>query len=220
VLAWQAWLQPIVARLRSSTHLATEQWRADRERVYGDMHAQCHRVRTGRMPVQTLAGALAPQPIPAEVLWTLHDAMERRFGAAAGSRAGLGAARQHRAALVATLADHLARAKAVVSQACAVQAVLNRHLGRTPPVQPFLATDIDLYVQLAEDTDGRVPFLLDELAPQLGLASEIGADRLLLRQLARPATPSAATPPGAAASPTCRHGVDNAACTLHATSEE
>lgn len=210
VLAWQAWLAPIVAQLRSSTHLATEQWRTDRELVYGDMHAQCHRVRTGQWPARTLAACLAPQPVPAGVLQAMQAAVARRFGAAqAGAPAQV-----HQQALVGTLADYLARAQAVVAQGCAVQQQINQLLGRTPPVQPFQAADIDLYLHLAGETAGRVPFLLDELPQQLGLRADIGAAQLQLHTISR------AAPQGAAGQPTCRHGVDNAACPLHALSEE
>ena len=210
VLAWQAWLTPIVDQLRSSTHLATEQWRADREVVYGDMHAQCHRVRTGQWPARSLAAALAAQPLPADARHALQTAVGQRFGSATTGTP----AHCHQQTLVDTLAGYLARAQAVVAQGCAVQQQINQLLDRTPPAQPFQAADIDLYLHLAGETAGRVPFLLDELPQQLGLRADIGATRVQLHTL------SPTAPQGAAGQPTCRHGVDNAACPMHALSEE
>lgn len=170
-------LQAIVAQVRAGTHLATEQWRADRERVYGDMYAQCHRALTGRLPAQSLSERLRPRALPAgaaaDNAWSA--AFERRFGAGEA-----GAPQQHRAALRATLLDYVLRVQAVLRVACEVQQAINRHLGRTAAARPFKAADIDLYVQLAEETQGRVPFLLDELQPLLGVCVDIDAETLAI----------------------------------------
>lgn len=171
VQALVQWLRPIVAQLRSSTHLATEAWRADREFVYGDMDAQCHRALTGRLPQRTLAERLQPHPAPEHLQRHLEQLIERRFGAA-----GSAAAQQHRAAVADALLDYALRAQAVVRTACDVQRETNRHLGREQPARPFAAADIDLYVQLAAETEGRVPFLLDELPRMFHLSADIGAD--------------------------------------------
>jgi hypothetical protein len=178
VLAVQRWLEPIIVRLRGSTHLATEAWRADREFVYGDMYAQCERALSGTLPRHSLAEllaprALAPREAPAR---QLHSAMLRHFGPGAD-----GAQQQHRAEWLACLLQYFVQAQAVVRAACAVQRRTNRLLGRDAPTQRFRVADIDSYVQLVGMTEGRVPFLLGELADVFGLRVDIDADAVDIR---------------------------------------
>ena len=54
----------------------------------------------------------------------------------------------------------------------------NRLLGRTPPTQRFQVADIDIYVHLDGSLEGRVPFLLDELARVFGLDVVIDSETL------------------------------------------
>ncbi len=180
VLAALAWLVPLIARLRGSTHLATEAWRADRERVYDDMHEQAARCRTGRAPERRLSEQLAvPTPGPDHALaQVLRSATERRFGPAASP-----AQQAMRQRWMGHVLQYLVQAQALVRMGCTVQADINRLLGRPAPQRPFGVADIDLYVQLAEETEGRVPFLLDELKQVLGLEARIEADTLQLKDL-------------------------------------
>jgi hypothetical protein len=179
VQALHAWLQPIVERLRSSTHLATEAWRADRERVYGDMYAQCERAWCGTLPRQPLAERLAPEAgFDAVASTALAAAMTRRFG-----DGDAGAPQQHRAAWQACLATYFQQARAVVRLGCEVQRHTNRLLGRDEPMRRFTAADIDLYVQLVGQTEGRVPFLLDELERVLGLRVDIDAEAVAIEDM-------------------------------------
>lgn len=182
VLALQARLQPIVDTLRGSTHLATEAWRADRERVYGDMYAQCERALCGQGPEQALAERLLPavRPGDAAARAALAAALEAHFGGAA-------AGAPHRAACAAALMDYFRRARAVVRLGCEMQADINRLLGREAPTRRFEAADIDLYVQLTGETEGRVPFLLDELRELMGLRVAIDADTLAVEGTTVPA---------------------------------
>jgi hypothetical protein len=169
------WLKPIITRLRTSTHLATEAWRADREFVYGDMYAQCHRGLTGQAPSQPLAELLAPRPVLAgdAPVGRLQVALLRKFGAGATA-----AQREHRALLLSCLMQYFVQAQAVVRVACSVQQRTNQLLGREVPAQPFMVDDIDSYVQLVGMTEGRVPFLLHELHAQFGLRVAIDAKRV------------------------------------------
>lgn len=170
-----AWLQPIVHRLRTATHLATEAWRADREFVYDDMYTQAGRCRSGQPPRHSLAGQLAPGRIAADAapVASLRAAIARRFGAGATP-----AQVQWRDAWLNGLVQYFLQAQAVVRAACAVQAQTNRLLGRETPTRPFAVADIDLYVQLVGMTQGRVPFLLDELSTTFGLQVDIDSDSL------------------------------------------
>ena len=180
VRALRPWLAPVVEQLRSSTHLATEAWRADRELVYGDMDAQAQRCRTGRPPTQSLAErvrAIAERP-RRELERSLAAAIERHFGPTPDA-----AARRCRQAWQAHLSHYLRHAQALVQVACEAQRQTNHLLGREAPTRPFAVADIDLYVQLAEETHGRVPFLLDELARVLDLRVRVDGDALVLQDL-------------------------------------
>ena len=171
----QQWLQPVIERLRGSTHLATEAWRADREVVYGDMYAQCERTLRGAIPTHSLAERLAPRTLSPDDAPVRHlrAAIERHFGP------GLPGAQQHfRAEWLAALLQYFTQAQAAVRTACEVQRETNRLLGRTPPTVPFQVADIDIYVHLDGSLEGRVPFLLDELARVFGLDVVIDSETL------------------------------------------
>lgn len=184
VLAMQQWLQPIVHRLRTATHLATEAWRADRDFVYGDMFAQCERSLSGTLPQRSLAELLAPGTTAADAApaQALQDAMLRHFG-----RAADGPQAQHRDAWRACLLTYFEQAQAVVRVACETQGHTNRLLGRDTPAQRFSVADIDIYVRLVGMTEGRVPFLLDELGHVFGIRVDIDADAVRIDMKAVPA---------------------------------
>ena len=173
VLAMQQWLKPIIHRLRTATHLATEAWRTDRELVYADMYAQSERTLSGQWPEQLLPALLAPRAV------ALNDALEagllattqRHFGTAQDS------AQQHwRDEWRLCLLQYLVQTQAVVRTACAVQDETNDLLGRDAPTQRFTAADIDIYVQLVGSTEERVPFLLNELPGAFGLGVVVDRD--------------------------------------------
>ncbi len=184
VQALAAWLQPVITRLRTATHLATEAWRADRERVYGDMDAQAERTLSGVLPGRTLAERLAPRAVAADApaVQALRAAIERRFGIASGP-----AQQRHRDDWLIALMHHFLHAQAVVRVAGEAQAEINRLLGRTPPPQPFRVADIDIYVQLVGLLEGRVPFLPDELARVHGLQVDIDCSAVSITDTGLPA---------------------------------
>lgn len=184
VLALQDWLKPIIRRLRSATHLATEAWRADRDFVYGDMYAQSERALSGHFPERSLAEQLAPRTVTADepAVRELLAAVRRRFGP--GDSPLL---HEHRVQWLSALMQYFVQAQAVVRTACAEQRRINALLGRDEPARRFGVADIDLYVQLVGLTDGRVPFLLHELESALGLQVDIDEARLELKDLGAPA---------------------------------
>jgi hypothetical protein len=184
VQALQAWLKPIIRRLRTSTHLATEAWRADREFVYGDMYAQSERALSGALPQRSLAERLAPRPFSADEapVRALHAAVLRHFGPGADA-----VQHEHRVMWLSGLMQYFVQTQAVLREACAVQAEINRLLGRDTPAQPFSAADIDIYVQLVGMTETRVPFLLHELEQVFGLRVDIDREVLALEDLKRAA---------------------------------
>jgi hypothetical protein len=178
VLAAWHWLQDVVGRLRASTHLATEAWRADRDVVYGDMYAESERVLTGQVPNKPLATLLAPRVVERDesAAQTLRAAVERHFGPGSDD-----AQRHWRAEWIACLLHYFTQAQAAVRTACDVQRETNHLLGRAQPERPFQVADIDIYMQLEGRTEGRVPFLLDELRSRFGLEVAIDRDCLALQ---------------------------------------
>lgn len=171
------WLSPLVERLRSGTHLATAAWRADRVAVYDDMYAQAQRCRTGQLPAVGLcAQAEASLPGDTALACRLARATQRRAG-----RAATPAQQGCRDDWCTALQRYAVQAQALVRAGCAAQADINRLLGRPVPERPFAVADIDLYVQLAEETHGRVPFLPDELHRVSGLQLRIDADVIQLQ---------------------------------------
>ncbi len=175
--AWQ-WLHGVVDLLRASTHLATEAWRADRDVVYADMYAQCERMLSGRLPPKPLGALLASRVVQRDeaAARALRAAVERHFGPGDDD-----AQRHFRAEWIACLLQYFTQAQAAVSTACDVQRETNHLLGRAQPERPFQVADIDLYVQLDGHTEGRVPFLLDELRQRFGLEVAIDRDTLALQ---------------------------------------
>ncbi|WP_395700532.1 hypothetical protein [Aquabacterium sp.] len=158
---WHARLRTHVDAVRQATYLANEHWRADRERVYGDMHAQCAR-GLGQCP-QPLAQRLGPPS--AQRLQALQQALvpvlRQRFGPAAG------AADLALRAVARRLARYLAEEQDLLALATEAQHRINAHLGRTQPQRPFDSADIDLHNQLQGAAARRLPDLVAELAREL-----------------------------------------------------
>ena len=73
--------------------------------------------------------------------------------------------------------DYLRQEQAIVRAACEIQQRINRLLGRTPPTQPFTASDIDLYYQL-QDVRRRLPYLGNALEEELGLHVVVSSDAI------------------------------------------
>lgn len=182
VQALRQWLDGHVEQLRTSTHLATEAWRADRESVYADMYAHCSFGLAASAPAHALPELLAPGAVPARAVLALQALMDRHCGPAASS-----ASREAGAAWQAALLRFFAQQQSVIRLACAVQRSINRLLGRTAPAQPFSAADIDLHIQLTGQQHRRLPYLIDELAEHLGLQAEISADSLRILDTRAPA---------------------------------
>lgn len=170
------YLQEKALLLQKETFHATEEWRANRERVYGDIFAQCaaglgdpvrhslaHRV-SGRMGEQHHAAAE-----------TLRAILQDRCTA----RDGSGQDDVH--LLVETLMHSFVRTQETLCLAGDVQRRINDLLGRPQPKRPFTATDVDIHVLLQGDEARRLPHLLDELERLLGFHVAITCDALEIR---------------------------------------
>jgi hypothetical protein len=164
-----------VEHVRTATYLATEKWRADREHVYADMYAQCGRGLLGRDGEASLPEQLAAtrSQTHADAEHMLRAVLRQRFSDANGRRG-------HLDALAASIMDFLVREQQVLAVATAVQAEINRLLGRAQPVRPFGAGEVDVHNLLQGAESRRLPYLLDELGDALGIDFVVDACRIEL----------------------------------------
>jgi hypothetical protein len=162
----QRWLGPI-DRLRNATYLGTEERRAHRDRVFGDMLLQCTRGLGLADDGPRLAERLAPRRLAADATAevALQQALERHFGRPADALGG-----QHLQALHATVMDDLRGTRAVLHEAVVVQQGINSLLGRMAPWRGLQAADLDLHNQLQGAAARHLPYLIDELQAVLGIA--------------------------------------------------
>jgi hypothetical protein len=153
-----------VASMTSETYLGTEQRRADRDRVYADMFAQCAAGRGLPQHDNALPDLLAAsqQPSDSALGEQLRRALAIRLGVNA---AGAG----HLQQLAACLEQYFRQEQAIVRVACKVQEDINALLGRTPPRRPFLAAHMDIHNRLQAKEARRLPYLGDELEEALGI---------------------------------------------------
>lgn len=159
-----------VERLREASYLGTEERRRHRDRVYGDMLAQCGRGLGDAPGAPTLAERLAPRHEPGDAAaeQALHAALARRVPMPADH-----ADAPQRQALVAAVMDDLRRTRALLREAAAVQQRINTRLGRAAPQRALEAADLDLHNQLQGADARHLPFLIDELQAVLGIAIHV-----------------------------------------------
>ena len=179
--AWQsldARLRASVAQVRSSTYLAHEAWRVDREKVYDDMWAQCARGMGQATAADALSSALARRrPLTRQALEVrLHTLLRDRLGRADGN--------DHAAliALRSQVFDFMARAQDVLRAATVPQLRINALLGRPAAKRVITAADIDIHNQLQAQASRRLPYLLSELEDELGLLIHISPESMDVQQ--------------------------------------
>ena len=166
--------------VKQNTLLGSEEWRVDRERVYADMYDQCGRGLQGECFAADLRAELAliSSADQDAVADELHGILLRRLRPI-GARA---------TALVRELStcimDFLVREQAVLRTASAVQAKINRLLGRTPPERLFSAADIDVHNLLLGVESRRLPYLIDELEQLFGIGIVLDPDSISISQRA------------------------------------
>jgi hypothetical protein len=169
-------LKQHVEFLRAKSLLATEEWRAARDRVYADMYAQC---AAGLGATEALAERIAPVCAAqhAEAAARLRAALRRRFcGTAAADEDKL-------ESLVDGVMDYLRREQAIVRAACGIQRRINRLLGRSAPTQPFTASSIDIFNQLQGEL-ARLPYLVRVLEEVLELRIVVTQDAIQIADCA------------------------------------
>ncbi|MDB5862518.1 MAG: hypothetical protein JWO70_324 [Betaproteobacteria bacterium] len=155
--------------LRNESLHATEEWRVNRERVYAHIY-EASANGLGVTSGETLEERLSP------VDGAAHAQVASRLRAILSSRLGGGAADAGVESIVACLASYFVRAKAILVLACEIQNRINALVGRAAPSRPFNAKDVDIHVLLQGDEARRLPYLINELEPLLGLRVEITKD--------------------------------------------
>ncbi|HET8745242.1 MAG TPA: hypothetical protein VFM98_06540 [Ramlibacter sp.] len=168
-----AYLRSKAETLRNETFHATEEWRANRERVYADIYEKCA-VGLGdpvRQPMpQRVSGRLSEQHrVPTEAL---RGILQRRLGD------GEGADATSVDWLVDTLMHFFVRTQQTLCLCTETQLRINALLGREQPKRPFSAMDVDIHVLLQAEETRRLPHLLDELERLLGFRVAITRETL------------------------------------------
>ena len=85
--------------------------------------------------------------------------------------------------LVEDIIEYVARTQAILREAVATQAEINRFLGRAAPKRPFAAGDMDVHNLLQGAESRRLPYLLDELSAAFGLEFRIDANSVEITSL-------------------------------------
>lgn len=170
-----------VERIRSAAFLSREDWRADRERVYADMYAQCHLGAYGAPPRSPLHERIAAHEASfhAQARQAVRGAIERCFGTDAAQ------CRAETRKMTDVVMTYLLQTQQVLRVACEAQREINAVLHRKPPMGRFLATDVDLHNRLKGQHDQRLPYLVNELEDLFGLRISVDADDLSVTSVAR-----------------------------------
>jgi hypothetical protein len=156
--------------LKNESLHATEEWRANRERVYAHIYEGCA-AGLGASAGETLDERFAP------VAGAEHAHVSAEIRAIVAPRLG-GGAHDGVERIVECLTGYFLQAKAILGLACEIQGRINTLVGRAAPSRPFNAKDIDIHVLLQADEARRLPYLINELEPLLGLRVEITKDSI------------------------------------------
>jgi hypothetical protein len=170
-----AYLREKAEILRNETFHATEEWRANRERVYADIHAQCA-AGLGDPVRQPLAERLAGRVTDAHrhAATALRAALQRQCSAGPGTDGG------GVEWLFGCLMHYFVRTQEILGLACEIQHRINGVLERPQPLRAFSAADVDVHVLLQGEEARRLPFLLDELEQLLDIRVTITRERVAI----------------------------------------
>jgi len=172
VIALRGRLRERIASLHESTYLASEAWRAGRDRVYADMFAQCaaghSEPRRESLPAQLAANR---QPCDSGFARRLRQALAGALGIADPDSL-------HAQQLASCLMQYAETEQAIVRTACGVQQRINRMLGRPAPRRAFAASQMNIHNLLQAKDPKRLPYLWDELEVALGIRVNAFEDRI------------------------------------------
>jgi hypothetical protein len=176
-------LTALLAGLGISDGPGAEQRRRHRLDAYDDMYRQCGAGLAGRGRGGSLRQRREAQPpLPAETMAALRAAFQRRLADLPDSAAPA-------ASLAQCLGRFVGLVQATLDAALEAQGRINALLGREPPKRPFTGRDLATgpfigrnlaQYRLGDEATGpkTAPFLVDDIARLLGVAIEIGADRV------------------------------------------
>ncbi len=173
--AFDARMQQRMAELRGATYLATEAWRAERERAYDDMYGESGRGLPPSEATPSLSDMLAhvrPAP-PASLEFILARIVSERI-------AGDGARLPYAGRVAKAIVHFALDVQAALRVACASQAKVNACLGRVQPSRPFDSIALTVHGRLQGMSAQRLPYLLDEIDAALGVRLHIDADAIEL----------------------------------------
>lgn len=164
-----------VEQVRTSTYLATEQWRVDRETVYADMYANCTH-GLGVVNAPSLSEQIAPRHTTQHLHFKqqLRTVLRQHFGYAADIEAA------SLDSLLACLMDFFVQQQAILKVACEAQQRVNALLGRAAPSRPFSVAEIDIHNMLQGKEGRRLPYLVDELQDIFRIQIAINKDTMTL----------------------------------------
>jgi hypothetical protein len=163
-----------IGSIKTSTFLATEKWRMDRDYIYADMYEQCGRGLGAGHVTTPLAQQIAPRRTSthADVEQKLTEIVRQRFGLPDASDV----ADVER--MVACLMDFFLRAQSILRAACETQSHINRMFERASATRSFGAAEIDIHNLLQGSEARRLPFLVDELEAVMNVSLVIDQDTI------------------------------------------
>jgi hypothetical protein len=173
VIALRDRLRAHLGHMQASTYLATEEWRAQRDRVYADMFAQCAAGLTRPHREDALPGQLAACRPPFDPAF--GQRLRARLAAALGT-SDAGAPHLHE--LAACLEQYFQTEQAIVRVACKVQQRVNALLGRPAPRRPFPAAHMNIHNLLQAKDERRLPYLGAELEDALGIRVRVDQEAI------------------------------------------
>lgn len=181
------WSEPLQERLQNSltflrtlTRQNTEERRLKREQVYVEMYARSVSGLGAAAQQGTLPERIAPVAVgnDAEASARLRTLLQQRFAEVAATST---------ANMADVLMDYFRREQAMIRTASAIQASINRLLGRKHPTRPLTGADLAIHYRLLESiysaehlssTGGHLPYLVDELEEQLNLRVVVTGDAI------------------------------------------
>ena len=172
-----AYLSSKAEILRNESLHATEEWRANRERVYDDIYQHCE-LGLGRAVEQSLLDRIAQPPTDAERAISVELRSIVRERLCGSGEAGSAAAER----IADLLMNYFLRTRATLGLACEIQERINMILGRPSPKRAFTAADIDIHILLQRNESRKLPYLVNELESVLGFGVDITRDRIAIRK--------------------------------------
>ncbi|WP_427501402.1 hypothetical protein ACQE3E_06790 [Methylomonas sp. MED-D] len=152
--AFKALVQTQIKQLQSKSLIASEAWRADREKVYADMYQKTCEGLGLTANADSLAERIAPPALSA--YHRIAEAQLRGILSTQFGRPAYEAAAFER--LIRCLMKYFRREQGILAAAEQTQQAINRLLGRPQPEREFSAADLNIYNLLLGEVQ-RIPHI-------------------------------------------------------------